>query len=440
MNVSKLKIAHWVVTLACLLPISGQAQTATSDSLSLKSIISQVITNYPSIKKNEQELNTANANIGLAKSAHYPDINFNSSYSYIGPISSMTIPGFGSYELYPANNYSAAVNLSQTIYDFGKTTKNIAVETQNKELVKMSNEQLKQKLSSYILNVYYSIAFLQEAIRIKDEQLATLNEHLAFVQKKMATGSSTSYEILTTQVRISNIENQKTDLQTTLHVQICQLNTFLGQPGNASLKVKPELQPVQSLTTGESPLLDQAFNNREEMKMAQQKVHVAEMHVKTVHAQNNPVFNVNAAGGIKNGYRPDLNEGILNYSVGIGLKVPVFDATRTNYNLKKANAEIESNKQDMELTKRSIENEVFECEANVHSAQQKLAQACLQLKQANQAYTLAQISFKSGVITNLDLLDSSTSLSEAQLSVLKANIDYTLSFYKLKIATGEKIY
>jgi outer membrane protein TolC len=205
------------------------------------------------------------------------------------------------------------------------------------------------------------------------------------------------------------------------------------------LKVKQELLSAQPASI-DATFLDSAFNTREEMKIAQQKIHVAEMYIKSVNAQNNPVLSFNAAGGVKNGYIPNLNEGILNYTVGIGLKIPLFDATRTKYNLKKTSAEIESDKQDMELTRRNIENEVIECKANVQSAWQKLSQASLQLKQANQAYSLAQTSFKSGAITNLDLLDSSTSLSQAQLSVLKASIDYTLSFYKLKIAAGEKIY
>jgi outer membrane protein TolC len=440
MNVKNVKIACMIFAVGSVIPAaSAQIQTA-SDSLSLKSIIDQVIVNYPSIKKNEQDLNAANANIGLAKSTYYPNIEVTSSFARIGPTSTMTIPTLGSFSFYPANNYSAAVNLNQVIYDFGKTAQNISVENQNKELVKMSNEQLKQKLSSSVVSIYYAIAFLQEAIKIENEQLATLNEHLAFVQKKMSTGSTTSYEILTTKVKISNIENQKTDLQTTLRVQTCQLNTLLGQSGGTSLKVKPELLAVQPLDATDNTLLENAFNNREEVKLAQEKIQVSEMHIKTVHAQNNPVLNFSAAGGIKNGYIPNLNEGTMNYSVGVGLKIPIYDATRTKYNLRKTNSEIESNKQDLDLTKRAIENEVVDCEADVRSALKKIDQTSLQLKQADQAYNLALTSYKSGTITNLDLLDSSTSLSEAKLSVLKANIDYSLSFYKLKIATGEKIY
>ena len=45
-----------------------------------------------------------------------------------------------------------------------------------------------------------------------------------------------------------------------------------------------------------------------------------------------------------------------------------------------------------------------------------------------------------GTITNLDLLDSYTALSESKLGLFKTKIDYTVSLLKLKIATGEQIY
>jgi outer membrane protein TolC len=44
------------------------------------------------------------------------------------------------------------------------------------------------------------------------------------------------------------------------------------------------------------------------------------------------------------------------------------------------------------------------------------------------------------VITNLDLLDANTSVSESSLMLLKAKIDYVTSVYKLKAALGERIY
>lgn len=421
----------------CLLPISLSAQTL--DSLSLSAVLKQVLTNYPAIKKSEQELNAADARINLAKSGHLPDITINSTYAHIGPLSSLNVPDLGTFSLYPADNYSASLDYRQSIYDFGRTAKNVAYENKNKEIVNLSTDQLRQKLSLSVINVYYSIVFLQEAIRIKDEQLSTLNEHLQFVEKKKATGSATQYEVLTTKVRISTVENQKTDLQTVLKVQICQLNSLLGQPEKTTIVLRKELQAIQLINSTDS-LIALAGQKRKELKAAKEKTALSELHYKQVSAENNPAFNFIATGGIKNGYIPDIIEGRLNYSVGLGIKIPVYDASRTKYNLQKVKAEIESNKEDFELTRRNIINEVVESQVNMQSALQKITQSELQLRQAQQAYALAETSFKSGVITNLELLDNSTSLSEVGLSVLKSKIDYSLSLLKLKISIGEQIY
>jgi outer membrane protein TolC len=426
-----------------LLPlvVQGQnnAKTFSGDSLSLSTIINEVMRNYPSVKKAELDIESANAKIGLAKSAYYPNVDVSSSYSHIGPNSSITFPGLGTFNMYPLDNYSAALNYNQLIYDFGKTGKSVSFEQQSKSLTQLSVEQLKQKLSLAVVGNYYSIVFLQEAIRIKDEELATLNEHLLFIEKKEATGSATQYEILTTKVRISNIENQKTDLLTSLQVQLCQLNTLLGQPQNTALTVKKEL-PVTPMATSGDSLITYAFDHRDELKMAHQKNTLAQIHYKMVDAQNNPAFNFFASGGWKNGYFPDLLTPKANYAVGVGFKIPIFDATRTKYNRQQVKLEILNNDQDTELARRDIVNEVVESKTNADASLKKVTESELQLTQAQQAYSLAETSFQAGAITNLDLLDSSTSLSESRLALLKTKIDYTVSLLKLKIALGDRIY
>ena len=413
--------------------------SVTGDSLSLPAIISRVISNYPSVNKAENEIEGADARIGLAKSAYYPDISVSSSYSRIGPTLSITIPGMGTFSLYPSDNYSAVLNYNQTIYDFGKTAKSISFEQQNKELVKLSAEQIKQRLSLSLVGNYYSIVFLQEAIRIKDEELTNLNEHLNFVEKKVATGSATQYEILTTKVRISSIENQKTDLLTSLQVQLCQLNSFLGQSEKTPLTIKKDLGNTQTIAPVDS-LIAFAFAHRDELKIARQKSALAQARYKMVSAQMNPAFNFFASGGFKNGYLPDLNTPKANYVVGVGLKIPIFDATRIKYNCLQVKTDMLSNDQDTELARRNIVNEVVESQANAEAALKKVAQSELQLQQALQAYALAETSFRSGVITNLDLLDGSTSVAESRLSLLKTKIDYTVSLLRLKIAVGERLY
>ena len=438
---SIIKLTVILLLLPALVAHGQSAGKISGDSLSLSQIINEVIYNYPSIKKAQSDIESSDARIGLAKTAYLPDVNLAGSFALLGPTTSLTMPGLGSFHLYPPDSYSAAVNISQTIYDFGKTDKNIALAKQNKELTGLSVEQLKQKLSGMLVGNYYSIVFIQEALKIKEEELNTLNVHLQFVQKKAATGSATSYEILTTKVRISAIENQKTDLLNALQIQLSQLNSFLGKQQDTKLTVKKSLLTPQ-ITAANDSLYNFAINHRSEMKIARQKSILTDTHLKIVNAQNNPSLNFNGTGGIKNGYFNDKYQdvGKLNYVVGIGLKVPIFDANRTKYNRIQAQSEIKSNIQETELTRRAIINEVIESKSNTETALKKVNQSELQLEQAEQAYSLADTNFKAGVITNLDLLDSSTAVAESKLALLKTKIEYSINFLKLKIALGEQIY
>jgi outer membrane protein len=428
-------IRYFIILSLTFAFINVSAQT---DSLSLNAILTQVIANYPAIKKNIIEQSAADARIGMAKTAYLPDVSFNAGFTNIGPAPAIDFGG-KTFKMAPNNIISVTADVHETIYDFGKTSKNIDFAIQSKELITLSAEQIKQKLSSAVVNIYYVLVFLQEAVKIKEEQLSTLKEHLTFVEKKKETGSATQYEVLTTKVRISSIENQKTDLQSALKIQICQLNLLLGQPEKTTLLVKKELQSITDFNTSDS-LLTYATQTRQELKLAHEKVKLSELHYKVLGMQSNPSLSVFASGGTKNGYFPDLNKQTLNYAVGIGLKIPVFDAGRKKYSLLQAQADIDGNKEDIELARRTVVNEVVESEANVQSALLKINQSELQLQQAQQAFTLAETSFKSGVITNLELLDNATSLSETKLTVLKTKIDYSLSLLKFKIALGEKVY
>lgn len=415
------------------------AQEIKQDSLSLSDILNSVMKTYPSLKKVDNDLDAADAKISLTKTAYLPDVNIAASYSRLGPVSKITMPELGTFQLYPADNYSAALNVNENIYDFGRTSKNLTLDQKNKDMILLQAEQVKQRLTTVVMNFFYNIGFLQEAIKIKDEQLNMLNEHLNFVQKKAATGSATQYEILATKVKISGVENQKTDLLTALEVQTEQLNTYLGNPSGTHLTVKADIQTVQILSPKEA-LFDEAYANRIEMKLSKQKDEISKSKLDLVGVQNNPSINLFGSGGFKNGYIPNLADLKANYVAGVNVKIPLFDANRSKYTKMQVKAEMANNEQDTELARKSIVNEVTESRANAEAALKKVHQSELQLQQAQEANKMAETSYKAGTITNLDLLDSYTSVSESKLALYKTKLDYTLNIAKLKIAVGERLY
>jgi outer membrane protein TolC len=344
----------------------------------------------------------------------------------------------GTFQLYPENNYSAAVNYRQVIYDFGRTRTNIDIENEGRIIVEKTLDQVKQQMALATINNFYTLAYLQHAIKIQDEQLSTLQEHLNYIETLKSTGSATDYQVLSTKVRISTAESQKSDLIAALAIQQAYLCSLTGKSDWIPV-VKEELDTPAPIATGDS-LLNFAYNNRDEMAINREKAVLAELKYKLIKTLDKPIINFVASGGAKNGYLPDLNQLKANYAAGVGISVPIFDGRKTKYNLLQAKSAINSLNFEDEGNRRRITSDITEAKEYAFSAMQKEQQFKLQLDQAQEAYSLAEISFRSGTITNLELLDANTAVSESRLMLLKARIDYAVSIYRLKTALGERLY
>lgn len=434
-----------VVGIACNLNVYGQintnknSNTVSGDSLTLAKIISTVVQTHPSVKEMIEAITSADAGVGLAKSGYYPNAEAEASYTRLGPSSELTIPHLGSFELYPVNNYSVSVSAEENIYDFGKTARSVAIANEVKTLSTLSVEQAKQRLATTVTYLYYTAVYLQEAIVINKEQLRTLNDHLDFITKKKESGSATQYEILSTNVKISNVQSQGIDLLAALDDHLTELNSLMGQAPATRFAVKKDIA-IKLPDHPSDSLIPFAYAHRDETKILDEKTTIAGLKYKLIKVQNNPILQLYATGGEKNGFFPNINAMTANYVAGVGFKYPLFDGTRTKYSLLQAKSAMQTTSLETDIAKRNISSEVTENQENIFSALKKVEHNELQLKQAQEAFALAQTSFKAGSITNLDMLDAATSVSESKLLLLKSKIDYILNVYKLKASIGERLY
>jgi outer membrane protein len=418
--------------------VNPPATVNTNDSLTITTVLQTVIQSHPSIKQAEEALTMADIKIALSKAANLPEVSADANYTHIGPVPEITFGG-ATFQMAPSENYNAALNYHQTIYDFGKTSKSTDLEKENKNLATQNIGLLKQKLALFASSTFYNLLYLQEAILIKEEQLSTLKEHLTFIEKKKVTGSATQYELLVTKVKISNTENQKLDLQTYQKVQSTILNSLMGTPASPMIKVKRDVALSMPPLVQDS-LVAYAYTHRTEVVMAKEKETIAQLQYSVTKSQNNASLSVLASAGMKDGYFPDLTAPKLNYAAGLALHIPLLDGSRQKNNLLQIKSVITNAQYETDIAKRNVTNEVVENDANCLSAKQKISQYELQLAQAQEAYNLAKVSFNVGAITNLDLLDAETSVSESKLYLLKSQIDYIVNICKLKVALGDNLY
>jgi outer membrane protein TolC len=298
-------------------------------------------------------------------------------------------------------------------------------------------ELTKANLSLQTIRTFYTIVLLRKSLIVQDEQIEALNEHLTVTQKRVAAGSATSFDVLTTEVRVASAQNQKVEILNSLQKQEALLRQLLGLPTGAPLLIRGSFEQA-SVALNMDSLMQAAEQQRPEMKLAHHSEESAQLQKKLSSLGNMPVLNVTAAYGLKNGYEPNLYVARGNWMWGIQARVPLFDGGRVGHQEEEAQASLQAEQAHSRDVERQVRSEVEQVVSDVQAAQAKVQISKVQLQQAQEAVDIARKRYETGSITNLDLLDAETAESTAKLTSLQAVYRFVLSQYELARATGSR--
>ena len=433
----KYKISIITFLLSLSIFTSGYSQQVNKDSLTLQQAIKLTLTNQPLIKQAAEDINAAEAKVKQQNSYYYPRVNGDINYTRIGPIPTIEFGGIG-FTLAPNNNYDAHISASQLVYDFGK--RGVLEDLFNS--YKLSSEDklelIKNDLSYQTVQAFYTILYTEKSIMVKDEQINTLKKHIELTNKKVQSGSATDFDVLTTEVRVASAENQKIDLENALNKEKIYLKSLLGLSSDKKLILTGEFKVDTSIINNES-LIEEAFHNRVEMKLAKDAEKSAVVSKQVASLTDRPTLSVIASYGFKNGYEPNLDVLRGNWAAGINASIPIFNGNLREAKVEEADANLKSSSAKILELERTIRSQVEQAAADLKASLLKIKTSELQVKQAKDAVSRAEVRYRDGVITNLDLIDAETSLSEAELLRLRVSYENVINSYSLMQAVGNKI-
>lgn len=425
--------------LVLIRPATLHSQTPSPDTLTLAEVVGRVLENHPAIQGAGEEIAAARARVGQRHSAFYPELDFNGHYSRVGPVPSIDLPGQGSFELYPSNNYNVNFELRHTLLDFGKRSTNERLARSGEEAAGDDLELLTSRLAFQAVDDFYTILYLQGGLRVQDDEIAALNQHLAVTRELARTGSATEFEVLTTQVRVANASSRRIDIANALERAIIDLRGLMGSPPDEPVELRGGFETDLAELDVDS-LTSLALAQRPELALARDGVESAELRRHLAALDRRPSLDLGLGVGAKNGYVPNLNEVKGNFVAALSLELPVFNGFRTRNELEETEAELGAARARTLDVSRRVVTEVRKAAADVRASQAKLEAAELQVRQAEEAVALARVRYRAGVITNLDVLDAETSLAEAKLVELEARYHLVTTKYALQRAVGDQIW
>jgi outer membrane protein TolC len=144
--------------------------------------------------------------------------------------------------------------------------------------------------------------------------------------------------------------------------------------------------------------------------------------------------------GYQNGYVPTVDKLQFAYSAGVGLSIPIFSAARPNYLTKIAQINLQAAKYNLEAQKLNLNKDILQTKSDIDASVNKIKNYDLQVLQAQEAVKLANIRYKNGIITNLELLSAQTDLQNSELGKLQLQFTMLLSKLQLVQLCGTKFW
>ena len=410
--------------------------STAQDSLTVEQAVQRVLQVHPALEQALANTRAAEARVSQAASVKLPDVSTEALFTHIGPVPAFFFGG-QNLILAPEDNYDAHVVGRYTVYDFGKTSATIELSQSKVQNSRDMIELTKSNIGLQTIHTFYTIVLLRKSLMVQDEQIEALNEHLAVTQKRVNAGSATSFDVLTTQVRVAASQNQRVEILNSLQKQESILRQLLGLQASAPVLIRGSFEQI-SIALNTDSLLLAAVQQRPEMKLARDAEQSAQLQKKSSSLGNMPVLNVNLAYGLKNGYEPNIYTLRGNWMWGVQARVPLFDGGRVSHQEEEAEASLQAEQAHGRDVERQVRSDVEQVAADVQAALAKVKISEVQLRQAQEAVTIARMRYETGSITNLDLLDAETAESAAKLTNLQALYRLILNKYELERATGKQ--
>ena len=418
-------------------PLQAAASNAASRQLTLDEALRMTREHNPKARQASEEVTAADAKVTESRSAWFPRISGSAGYRYIDPVSEISFGGTA-MQFMPNDNYNARFTAEMMLFDFGRTASTVNLAKAGRNSATIRQEITLRDLSLATVQTFYSVLFLQEAVRVQDKEVAALRTNLDHMQKRYAEGAATRFDLLTTQVRLAAAGNRKIDYQNKLRNQEITLRRLCGLEENAPLNLKGSFEITAADMDGDK-LAASALDHRPEMLLARENLKAASSKKSLAVREFLPKIVGSASWGTANGYVPDIEKMRTNVAAGVELQVPIFDGFRKSASLREAAAMKRSAEQQQLDAEQMSRAEVQQSINDLKSSAEKIESTRLQVSQADLAAKHARIRYDNGLATTLDLLDAEAALAEAELAHLQARYEYVMNAYSVRRASGDLI-
>lgn len=407
--------------------VFAQENSLQNKTLTLEDCINLTLQNNPEIAAAYSSQEAQRSALKQSKSSYLPQINGSAGYSRSNANTAAGNTG-------TSENYSAGVNASQLIYDFGKTSSTVGIQEKSyQSAVQNTTALINDKI--YALKVaYYAVISAEESENVYKQSVEQYTEQLKRAKAFYEVGTYPKIDVTSAQVNLNDAKLNLLTAQNLVKTKRQELLNIMGiSDANPTftLQMADTLQPFE-LTLEEA--LNTANKNRPDLLAKQLQVESARQNVTLSKTGYAPTITANGSYAWSGADFPLYDR----WSAGASLNVPIFSGFSTYNKVEQSKQNLQTAYHNLTSLEQQILLDVKTAYLALNNAKERIPVAELTQKQAKEGYDLAVGRYKVGVGNYIEVKDAETSYSRAKLSYIQAVLDYNLAVAKLQNSMGSR--
>ncbi len=432
---------YWGIFLLVSLPAFAQ------DPLSLPEAVQMALQGHPSVEATEAKVNAAATKIKQANSGYMPRLNYQESVTrgnnpvYVfGSLLTQRQFGMENFAIDKLNkpdflnNFQSQLILDQTIFDAGQTKNRKRSAKLGKAMAEEQLRATRMRVIANVIRAYYGSVVAEESLKVAEEALKSALADQRRAEASRAAGMATDADVLSIQVHVASVKEQKIERASQLAVARAALNEALGLPLDTPHKLTTELKALVLPKADLSRYEEQAVKQRPELHQAQFAATLAETQSKLARAGYWP--QISFRGVFEADRQQFANKGGANWFFGATMRWNLFNGMATREQVRGATFALRSALAQEKQADAGIRLQVRQAHAELRAAQERIGVATAAVAQAEESLRITKNRYEAGLTTVTDLLRTETALLQARTRRLAAVYDQRVAAAKLELATG----
>ncbi|MDA0357449.1 MAG: TolC family protein [Bacteroidetes bacterium] len=435
-------LTYIILLIGVSTAVQGQTKKWT-----LKECVELALENNISIKQSMNTLKSNEQDIKAAKGEFLPSFGANLSQS----------ANFGSAELFSGNfvdrrfySTNGSLSLNQTIFNGFRTLNTYKQSQLNFERNEIELRRLQDDVSLNVASAYLNVLFNMENLETARSQYEFSQKQLEQVQNLVESGVQPVSNVYDAQANLSGDLQSLTVAQNNHKIALLTLAQLIQVPSEGfDVEVIQVEDPSPSIIYDDvKPIVEYALNNRNEIKIANKNLEIADVNIKLSKAGFLPSvsmgYGFNTGANFSNlsedsSFFQQINDN-KGHGLNLNVNIPIFSRFRNQTAF--ARSKIQKDNVQLELDKAKLD-----LEANVQRAFTD-AQAALRSYQASTAsvqarelsFSNAQERYAIGALNSFELEQARLALINAKALSINAKYDFIFKTQVLDFYLGKSIF